>query len=182
MKYFSEIKLHLSAYKVHSQILDAAYFLVRSFGLAPSDDWGKFDFRKDENKELIVLTTEGEIGNSQTIFIPKNLFDFDFNLVMNLIMHEMIHIQQKTKEPFVEDKNEREFVAHYEMLVHKMFPHIPEMSDFHKDWFAKRAISYYDRMEKNGIMQQKYAQQKQELEYIIQNLTKPTKDDTADTN
>lgn len=165
-----QIKTHLEAYKEHLQILDAAYFLVRSFHLTENDDWGKFDFRKDENKELIVLTTEGEIGDVQTIMIPKNLFDFDFNLVMNLLAHEMVHIQQKTQVPFVEDKNEREFQAHYEMLFHKIFPQIPEMSDFHKDWFGKRALTYYNRMEAGGELQKKYEFQKNEIQTILDKL------------
>lgn len=166
---FSQIKLHLDAYKDNHQILDAAYFLVRSFHLA-NDDWGQFDFRKDENKELIVLTTEGEIGEPQKIMIPNNLFDFDFNLVINLIAHEMVHIRQKTHQPFVEDKNEREFQAHYEMLFHQIYPQVPEMSDFHKKWFGERAITYYNRMEIGGELQQKYSQQKTEIDQLINNL------------
>jgi hypothetical protein len=165
----SQIKLHIEAYKNNVQIIDAANFLVHSFHLAKGD-WGEFEFRKDENKELIVLTTDGEIGEPQKVMIPKNLFDFDFNLVINLIAHEMVHIQQKTQEPFVEDKNEREFVAHYEMLFHTIFPQVPDMSDFHKDWFGKRAIAYYNRMGVGSALQEKYAQQKSELEEIINHL------------
>jgi hypothetical protein len=164
------IKWHLDAYKSQNQILDAAHYLVRSFGLAKEDDWGKFDFRKDENKDLIVLTTEGEVGEPQTIMIPNNLFDFDFNLVMNLLAHEMAHIQQKTQMPLVFDKNEREFVAHYEMLFHTLFPLIPELSDFHKNWFGNRALTYYNRMEPDGELQQKYASQKNNLNDLLLNL------------
>lgn len=166
----SQIKLHLKAYLLHQQTLDAAHFLVRSFGLATHDDWGAFDFRKDENKELIVLTTEGEVGEAQTIMIPRNLFDFDFNLVINLLAHEIVHIKQKTQEPLVFDKNEREFVAHYEMLFHTIFPQVPEMSDFHKDWFGNRALAYYNRMYAGGDLQKKYEKQKSEIESLLQTV------------
>ncbi len=167
---FSQIKAHLAAYKNHGQILDAANFLVSSFGLSQNDSWGNFDFRKDENKELIVLTTEGDFNRPQTIWIPSNIFDFDFNLVLNLLAHEMLHVRQKTLAPFVEDKNEREFQAHYEMLFHTNFPQIPDMSDFHKNWFANRGITYFDRMETGGLLQQKYQVQKNELQQIVENL------------
>ncbi|WP_321539544.1 hypothetical protein [Flavobacterium piscinae] len=52
--------------------------------------------------------------------------------MLNLLAHEMIHVQQKAIETLVEDKNEREWQAYYENLFHKQFPQIPELSDFHK--------------------------------------------------
>ncbi|WP_124642636.1 hypothetical protein [Amniculibacterium aquaticum] len=168
----SQVKLHLNTYLEHQQVLDAAYFIVSSFGLA-NDNWGRFDFRKDENKELIVLTTDGEVGAPQVIMIPKNLFDFDFNLVINLIAHEMVHIHQKTIAPYVEDKNEREFQAHYEMLFHKRYPNIPDMSNFHKVWFGKRALDYYKRMGEESDLQQKYAEQKLEIDLLINSIAQP---------
>lgn len=65
--------------------------------------------------------------------IPRNLFDFDLNLVLNMVAHEMLHVKQKAPGQVIEDKNEREFQAYYEMLFHKVFPQIPEVSDFHKN-------------------------------------------------
>lgn len=60
-------------------------------------------------------------------------FDFDLALVMNVIAHEMVHVSQRAAKDFVEDKNEREWQAYYEMLFHKRFPQLPELSDFHKN-------------------------------------------------
>jgi hypothetical protein len=51
--------------------------------------------------------------------IPRNLFDFDIKLVLNMVAHEMLHVRQKDPNSLVEDKNEREFQAYYEMLFIK---------------------------------------------------------------
>ena len=65
-----------------------------------------------------------------------------------MIAHEMLHVRQKAPETLVEDKNEREFQAYYEMLFHKEFPLVPDVSDFHKKFFGEKALEYYKRMEK----------------------------------
>ena len=163
---FSQIKLHIDAYKKHHQTEDAARFLIRSFGLEDSNLEG-FLFREDFKPDYIALTTEGNFGEPQKMRIPPNIFDFDFNLVLNMIAHEMIHIRQKTREPFVEDKNEREWQAHYEMLFHKIFPQIPVMSDFYQKAFSEKALEYYRRMGAGSDLQKKYARQKIEVENLL---------------
>lgn len=150
---------HIQAYKDHHQILDAANFLLHSFGLE-DDNFAGFDFRDDEKPNFVVVTTEGDFGGLQTIRIPRNLFDFDLSLILNLIAHEMLHVQQKTKKPFVEDKNEREFQAYCEMLFHNRFPQIPDAPLFNQKQFCEKAIEYYNRMENGGKLQQKYAEEK----------------------
>jgi hypothetical protein len=82
----------------------------------------------------------------------------------------MIHVGQKTKENLVEDKNEREWQAYYEMLFHKKFPLIPDAPDYYRKHFAKKAFEYYNRMGENSEMQLKYAEQKREIEQLMETL------------
>ena len=163
------ISIHLSAYKENDQIFDAANFLIRTFGLE-SDNFAGFGFRPELEPNKMLLTTEGALGEKQMVMIPKNLFDFDLNLVANMVAHEMLHVRQKAPETLVEDKNEREFQAYYEMLFHKVFPNIPDVSDFHKKFFGEKALEYYKRMGENSELQQKYSEQKKEVEDLIGSL------------
>lgn len=160
---------HLNAYKAHDQIIDAAQFLIRSFGLE-SENFAGFGFRPELEPNKMLLTTEGELGAKQMVMIPKNLFDFDLNLVANMVAHEMLHVRQKAPHTLVEDKNEREFQAYYEMLFHKIFPNVPEVSDFHKKFFGNKALEYYRRMGENSALQQKYAAEKSQVEDLIKSL------------
>jgi predicted SprT family Zn-dependent metalloprotease len=164
-----QISFNLKAYKEHNQILDAANFVVHQFG------WRikilKVWFREEIELNSILLTTEGEFGEAQRIIIPRNLFDFDLALVMNVIAHEMVHVSQRAAKDFVEDKNEREWQAYYEMLFHKRFPQLPELSDFHKKFFADKAYIYYGRMGEGSELQQKYADEKAEVDAYIKALT-----------
>jgi hypothetical protein len=113
------------------------------------------------------MTTEGALGEPQIIRIPENTFEYPLALMLNLLAHEMIHVSQKTKENLIEDKNEREWQAYYEMLFHKKFPQIPELSDFHKRFFAKKALEYYNRMDEGSELQLKYASQKLETDNLL---------------
>ncbi|WPC12254.1 hypothetical protein LEQ03_07990 [Riemerella anatipestifer] len=157
----NKVEFHIDAYKTHGQILDAASFVIKAFGLEHFNFAG-FDFREEMDARSIVLTTEGELSQPQKVKIPKNLFDFDFNfnLVLNLIAHEMLHVRQKAQETLVEDKNEREFQAYYETLFHKVFPQIPDVPDFNRKQFADKALEYYRRMGEGSVLQEKYASQK----------------------
>lgn len=164
-----QINLHLEAYKSNEQILDAANYLVRSFDLGHSN-FGGFGFRPEVSTNSVLLTAEGELGNIQTVNIPKNLFDFDIHLVLNLIAHEMLHVRQKAPEQTVEDKNEREWQAYFEMLFHKEFPNIPDASDFHKKQFALKALEYYKRMGEGSELQKKYELEKNEVEKLLNDI------------
>ncbi len=163
---FSQIKLHIEAYKKYHQIEDAARFLIRSFGLEDPNLEG-FVFREDFKPDYIALTTEGDFGKPQKMRIPPNIFDFDIRLVLNMIAHEMLHVRQKTRQPFVDDKNEREWQAHYEMLFHNVFPQIPDMTVFFIKSFALKALEYYRRMGEGSELQQQYLQQKIEVENLL---------------
>ncbi|MDV3872970.1 hypothetical protein BAS06_01820 [Elizabethkingia miricola] len=164
------INFNLNAYKEHNQILEAADFVVHQFGLE-NKDFSGFGFRDELEPDSILLTTEGEFGEAQKIMIPRNLFDFDLALVMNMIAHEMVHVAQRAAKDFVEDRNEREWQAYYEMLFHKRFSQLPEVSDFHKKFFADKALVYYGRMGEGSELQQKYAGEKAEVDAYIKALT-----------
>ncbi|MDY3528552.1 hypothetical protein PG593_02010 [Riemerella anatipestifer] len=171
----NKVEFHIDAYKSHGQILDAASFAVRAFGLEHFNFAG-FDFREEMDARSIVLTTEGELSQPQKVKIPKNLFNFDFNLVLNLLAHEMLHVRQKAQETLVEDKNEREFQAYYETLFHKIFPQIPDAPDFNRKQFADKALEYYRRMGEGSALQEKYASQKEEVEALKIELSQENKD------
>ena len=160
---------HLEAYKHHGQIIDAANFVISSFGLE-HDNFAGFGFRPELEPNKMLLTAEGAVGERQMVMIPKNLFDFDLNLVVNMLAHEMLHVRQKAPENLIEDKNEREFQAYYEMLFHKVFPNVPEVSDFHKKFFGQKALEYYRRMGDSSKLQENYKEQKLEVEAVINNL------------
>jgi hypothetical protein len=130
-----------------------------------------FGLRDEVFQTLLFLTAEGVLGSPQKVMIPKNLFDFDLNLVLNLIAHEMLHVRQKAPGHVIEDKSEREFQAYYEMLFHKVFPQIPEVSDFYKKDFGSKALEYYKRMGEGSELQKKYAEQKLEVEQLINSLS-----------
>ncbi len=166
---FEQIKLHLNAYKENDQIIDAAKYLLYSFDLE-HENFAGFGIR-EAIPNLVLLTTEGELGEPQKVIIPPNLFDFDLNLILNVIAHEMLHVRQKGSLNTIQDKNEREFQAYYEMLFHKTFPKIPDASDFHKKIFADKAFEYYRRMRESSDLQQKYASQKIEIEQLINTLS-----------
>lgn len=161
-----QVKFHLNAYKESDQILDAAHYLLTNFNLE-HDNFAGFDFRDELKSDGLILTAEGELGEPQTVKIPRNLFDFDVKLVLNMVAHEMLHVRQKDPNSLIEDKNEREFQAYYEMLFHKVFPQIPMLSPFYIKQFGAKALEYYRRMGENSELQKKYAEQKKEVEDLI---------------
>jgi hypothetical protein len=166
---FNQVNLQIDAYKSHNQILEAAEYIIRSFHL-DNDNLEGFGLRDDEKPNYVVVTTEGNFRELQKIMIPKNLFDFDLNLVLNLLAHEMLHVRQKTEEPVVEDKNEREWQAYYEMLFHKNFPQIPDAEDFNRKQFAEKAFEYYKRMGEGSELQLKYADEKKRVEEVYDEI------------
>ena len=161
-----QVNFHIEAYKESDQILDAAHYLIRNFNLE-HDNFAGFDFRDELKSDGLLLTAEGELGEPQTVKIPRNLFDFDIKLVLNVVAHEMLHVRQKDSNSLIEDKNEREFQAYYEMLFHKVFPQIPVLSPFYIKQFGEKALEYYRRMGEGSELQTKYAEQKKEVEDLI---------------
>ncbi|MBL7887786.1 MAG: hypothetical protein JNJ52_13645 [Flavobacterium sp.] len=169
MKSFDSILQHVNSFHELGETIPAAEFVMKEYGLEHPRFKG-FELREKAEPSFILMTTEGEFGQPQIIKIPENTFSFDFVLMLNLLAHEMVHVIQKTTQPYIEDRNEREWQAYYEMLFHKIFPQIPQPSLFHRKLFAKKAIEYYNRMEKGGELQQKYADQKEEVEQLLLSL------------
>jgi len=149
--------------------VEAANWLVKIYNL-DDENFSHFELREPAQPSYILLTTNGEIGEKQTVIIPANVFDFPLQLIINLLAHEMLHVKQKSPKQQIQDRNEREFQAYYEMLFHKQFPTIPDASDFHKKFFAEKAYKYYNRMGNDSELQIKYAKQKEEVENLLKNL------------
>ncbi len=61
---------HLKAYKQHDQIIDAANFVISSFGLE-HENFAGFGFRTELEPNKMLLTAEGEIGGMQMVMIPR---------------------------------------------------------------------------------------------------------------
>ncbi|MCG2612203.1 hypothetical protein LZZ90_11865 [Flavobacterium sp. SM15] len=169
MKSQAEILQIINSFHELGETAQAGEFLIREFGLEQPNFKG-FEYREAAKPDFILMTTEGTFGEPQIIRLPENAFEFPFEMIMNLIAHEMVHVIQKSKEHMVMDKNEREWQAYYEMLFHKIFPKIPECSNFHKKFFGEKALDYYKRMGEGSELQQKYASQKLEVENLVASL------------
>lgn len=164
-----EIKLKIDTFHKNGQVINAVYWLLKKYNLKNSNLKG-FEFRESAKPDFILMTTEGNFGESQIIRIHENTFEFPLELMLVLVAHEMVHVNQKTIKPYVLDKNEREWQAYYEMNFHIQFPQIPEISNFHKRFFANKGLEYYNRMGEGSELQQKYAEQKKQVEDLILSL------------
>ena len=165
----SKIKFKVAEFHEFGETVKAANYLFKKFKIDTTYLKG-FEFRENAKPEFILMTTEGNFGELQSIRIPKNTFQYPLNLMLCMLCHEMVHVTQKSIAPFVLDKNEREWQAYYEMLFRKIYPNIPEISNFHKKFFASKAFEYYDRMGENSELQKKYAAQKIEVASFIKLL------------
>ena len=168
---YEKLQFNLDAYKETGEILDAAKFLIHEFDL-DDDNFAGFGFREELEKTSVLLTANGELGELQQVMIPKNLFDFDLTLVLNMLAHEMLHVRQKSPQMMIADKNEREWQAYYEMLFHTNYPQIPTLSDYYIKFFGEKALVYYSRMGDGSPLQHKYANQKVEVEKLLEDLNK----------
>lgn len=166
---YTRIHQHVQAYLSVDQIQDAVHFILRTFRL-DHPNLESVEIRPSSSSSTVLLTAEGPLKGRQKVYVPSNLFQFNFNLVLNLLAHELLHVRQRDPEFFVEDKNEREFQAYYEMLFHKVFPQIPDAPDFNRKQFAQKALLYYSRMEAQGPLQVKYEPQRMEVQTLLDAL------------
>lgn len=171
MKSKAEIVQILQTYHEIGETEKAALFLIDEFELNQPNFAGIL-LRERAEPNFILFTAEGEIGNPIYIRIPENVFEYKFELIINLLAHEMMHVIQKSKLYSIQVREEREWQAYYEMCFHKTFPKVPKASTFHQIFFAKKALEYYNRMEKDGELQKKYSNQKSEIEEFIKKLEK----------
>lgn len=169
MKPYSEIIQKIETYHELGETIQAAEFLIEEYGIKHPNLKG-FELREKAKPDYIMMTAEGNFGEKQIIRIPENTFQFELVLMLNLIAHEMIHVEQKSYLNKFPDRNEREWQAYYEMLFHKVYPQVPNASTFHRKFFANKAFEYYNRMEKDGELQRKYASQKVEIEQLLATL------------
>ena len=169
MKPYSEIIQKIETYHELGETIQAAEFLIEEYGIKHPNLKG-FELREKAKPDYIMMTAEGNFGEKQIIRIPENTFQFELILMLNLIAHEMIHVEQKSYLNKFPDRNEREWQAYYEMLFHKVYPQVPNASTFHRKFFANKAFEYYNRMEKDGELQRKYAAQKVEIEQLLKEL------------
>ena len=170
MKPYAEILQLIQTYHELGETIQAAHMAITEYGIKHPNFKG-FELREKAKPEYVLMTTEGTFGLPQVIRIPENTFEFEFVLMLNLITHEMIHVGQKMTGNFVEDRNEREWQAHYEMLFHKTYPQIPDMPKHQQLFFANKGLDYYRKMGEHSALQEKYAQQKLEVENLVASLT-----------
>lgn len=170
MKPYLEILQFINNYHEIGETIQAANFAIEEYGIKHPNFKG-FELRENAKADYILMTTEGAFGEQQIIRIPENTFAFDFVLMLNLITHEMIHVSQKAVGNFVEDRNEREWQAYYEMIFHKTYPQIPFLPKHQMVFFGNKALDYYAKMGANSDLQNKYESQKIEVENFI-NLLK----------
>ena len=165
------IKLKINQFHKNGQVINAVYWLLNKYNLNTKNLKG-IAFREIAKPDFVLFTTEGDFGTPQTIRIPENTFEFPLELMLTLLAHELVHVAQKTIKPYVLDKNEREWQAYCEMLFNKRYPNVPQISNFHKRFFANKALEYYNRMGENSDLQLKYLSQKLQVESLITTLNK----------
>lgn len=169
MKSYAEILQNIQLNHEIGETIQAANYVVEEYNLK-HDNFKGFEVREKATANFILMTTEGVFGEKQIIRIPENTFEFEFVLMLNLLVHEMVHVGQKQTDNFVLDKNEREWQAYYEMLFHKIYTQIPELPNHQKVFFAKKGLEYYHKMGDESDLQKKYAVQKIEVETLLNSL------------
>jgi hypothetical protein len=162
-------QFHLQAYLSQNQMADAVRFVLRTYGLEHPNL--RQIIIEPSQKDQVLLTARGEVGDPQDVHLPQNLFEVDEALYLNLLAHEMLHVAQKSPQMMVADKNEREWQAYHEMLFHERFLQLPTLSNFYLKFFAEKALVYYQRMPENGALQQQYAQQKATVDELLAGLS-----------
>ena len=166
MRHYQDIIQIVKGFHEQGKTILAAEFLINEYGLLHPNFKG-FELREAAEPNFILFTTEGNFGEKQIIRIPENTFKYPLDLMLTLLAHEMVHVDQKQAKNFVKDKNEREWQAYYEMLFHKIYPKIPEVDNNQKKYFANKALDYYNRMGENSELQYVYQLQKIEIEKLL---------------
>ncbi len=166
MKPYQDIIQIVNNFHELGETIQAAQFLLNEYELNHSNFEG-FELREAAKADFILMTTEGVFGEKQIIRIPENTFEFPLDLMLTLLAHEMVHVGQKLTGFIVKDKNEREWQAYYEMIYHKIYTKIPQLSNFYIKSFAKKALEYYNRMGENSELQYVYQKQKNEIEKLL---------------
>lgn len=162
-----KFKERINYLKNNHLIVEALYEILDELKLKHNAFTG-FTFREEIDPKGFLLTAEGEEKTGITIRVPRNILDFDLVLLSNVLMHEMVHVFQRSGENQIELREEREWQAYTEMIFHKQFPNVPPLTDFYIKQFGEKALTYYNRMPDN--MKTKYANGKMDLEKILQTI------------
>lgn len=162
-----KFKERINYLKNNHLIIEALYEILDELKLKHGAFTG-FTFREEIDPKSFLLTAEGEEKNGITIRVPRNILDFDLVLLSNVLMHEMMHVFQRSGENQVETREEREWQAYTEMIFHKRFPNVPTLTNFYLKQFGEKALTYYERMPDE--MKIKYSSEKNELIQILQSI------------
>jgi hypothetical protein len=169
VKTYLEILQQVNTYHELGETIDAVNFVVTQYNIKHPNLKG-FELREKAKSDYILMTTEGTFGEPQIIRIPENTFEFEFVLMLNLLAHEMVHVGQKVVGNCIEDRNEREWQAYYEMLFHKIYPQIPDVPLHQKKFFGNKALEYFQKMGNGSVLQEKYAIQKEEVDDLLASI------------
>jgi len=108
---FEKIKSKIQTYHNQGKTIEAAEWLLKMYDIQDHNLKG-FALRERAEPNYIILTAEGDFGEQQIIRIPENIFQFSLPLILTLITHEMVHVRQKSRKPYVLDRLEREWQAY----------------------------------------------------------------------
>lgn len=157
----------LKEYSNTNGVLNTIELLANEYNLMLSNV--TFSIRPNAENGLL-LTTEGVLGtqNIQNITIPQNVFSFNIETILALLSHEIHHVQQRTQEPIIHNKYEREFQAYYEGVFPNKFSHLPAVSENLRKQFAQKALHYFNGFEIGSELYVRYLSCKYMLEeYLI---------------
>ena len=138
-----------------------------------------FDIQIEEKGWGGLMQTSGDIEKDklQTIKINKNDISTDptkFGFFVRGVLHELLHVNQRTKENPNEDRPEREFLAYSTQLL---TPDLPEQPINQKKAAVSFALTFYNQMSEEK--QKKHKSLKDKLSDLISppktNSTEPKK-------
>lgn len=116
-----------------------------------------FDIQIEEKGWGGIMRTSGDIGKDkpQTIIINKNDISTDptkFGFFVRGTLHELDHVNQRTKENPNEDRPEREFLGYSTQLL---TPNLPEQPINQKTAAVNFALTFYNQMSEEKQKQHK---------------------------
>lgn len=144
--------------------------ILNSYGLG--NELISIDIKPNDLPKTLVLVTDGTlgIGQKQVIKVPENIFEFPMEMVLSMLAHECYHVAQKTVEPIVYDKNEREFQAYYEGVFPEKYKYLPVCPHWMKKQWANQALRYYNMMPVFSVLQFKYLTEKYRIEEYLKSI------------
>ncbi|WP_395093579.1 tRNA-binding protein [Vaginella massiliensis] len=164
-----EIKTRIKTFREQQATVEGVQFLMAQYDLS-HPLLKQIVFREEESQNSLLLTAEGSAETGFRIRIPRNILNFDLDLVVNLLMHEIYHLHQRSGDQIVDERIEREWQAYTEMIFHQRFPQLPTVEDRYLIGFAKKALHYYSQMGEGSTLQKKYASQKTVVEQYLEYL------------